>query len=128
MSTSIVVAASGAAGPTTGPRSPVTNIASVESMNGAPRIAPTPTSCDDAPVAKRIAMIGIIVSGQRGADRGEDRADGALGQLELAPEPLDAVGEELGADEDDDEGEDEDRAMSIGSGRRDQGGQRRRPR
>ena len=42
---------------------PVTNMASVESMNGAPRIAPTPTSWDDAPVANRIAMIGIIVSG-----------------------------------------------------------------
>ncbi len=42
---------------------PVTNMASVDSMNGAPRIAPTPTSCDDSPVANRIAMIGIIVSG-----------------------------------------------------------------
>ena len=42
---------------------PVTNMASVASMNGAPRIAPTPTSCDDSPVANRIAMIGIIVSG-----------------------------------------------------------------
>src|SRR3954452_4987887 len=42
---------------------PVTNMASVASMNGAPRIAPTPTSCDEAPDAKRIAMIGIIVSG-----------------------------------------------------------------
>ena len=42
---------------------PVTNMASVASMNGAPRIAPTPTSCDDAPDANRIAMIGIIVSG-----------------------------------------------------------------
>ena len=43
---------------------PVTNMASVESMNGAPRIAPTPTSFDDSPVANRIAMIGIIVSGR----------------------------------------------------------------
>ena len=43
---------------------PVTNIASVASMNGAPRMAPTPTSCDDAPVANRMAMIGIIVSGR----------------------------------------------------------------
>ena len=42
---------------------PVTNMASVASMNGAPRMAPTPTSCDDSPVAKRIAMIGISVSG-----------------------------------------------------------------
>ncbi len=42
---------------------PVTNMASVASMNGAPRMAPTPTSCDDSPVANRIAMIGISVSG-----------------------------------------------------------------
>ena len=33
-------------------------------MNGAPRMAPTPTACDDSPVANRIAMIGIIVSGR----------------------------------------------------------------
>ena len=32
-------------------------------MNGAPRIAPTPTALADAPEANRIAMIGIIVSG-----------------------------------------------------------------
>src|SRR6188508_560035 len=43
---------------------PVTNIASVESMNGAPRIAPTPTPWEDSePPPVRIAMIGIIVSG-----------------------------------------------------------------
>ena len=42
---------------------PVTNMARVASMNGAPRIAPTPTSCDEAPDANRMAMIGIIVSG-----------------------------------------------------------------
>src|SRR6476469_8337033 len=44
---------------------PVTNIARVESMNGAPRIAPTPTPCDASePAPDRIAMIGIIVSGR----------------------------------------------------------------
>ena len=42
---------------------PVTNIASVESMNGAPRIAPTPTSWDPLGDPKMIAMIGISVSG-----------------------------------------------------------------
>ena len=42
---------------------PVTNIASVESMNGAPRIAPIPTACEASPVPNRIAMIGIMVSG-----------------------------------------------------------------
>src|SRR4029079_3619094 len=43
---------------------PVTNIASVDSMNGAPRIAPTPIPWEsDVPPPDRIAMIGIIVSG-----------------------------------------------------------------
>ena len=43
---------------------PVTNIARVESMNGAPRIAPTPTaSVASPPPPNAIAMIGIIVSG-----------------------------------------------------------------
>ncbi len=83
---------------------PVTNIASVESMNGAPRIAPTPTPCDASePPPKRIAMIGIIVSGSAVPDGREDRADRALGELELPAEPLDAVREQLGAEQDDDE-------------------------
>src|SRR4051812_14922653 len=44
---------------------PVTNIASVESMNGAPRIAPTPTSSVASPPPPNvIAMIGIMVSGR----------------------------------------------------------------
>src|SRR4051794_19340788 len=50
--------------PTVMTATPVTNIASVESMNGAPRIAPTPMPCDASdPSPVRIAMIGIIVSG-----------------------------------------------------------------
>src|SRR4051795_6471446 len=44
---------------------PVTNIASVESMNGAPRMAPTPIASVSAPPPpKAMAMIGIIVSGK----------------------------------------------------------------
>src|SRR5262245_63769401 len=43
---------------------PVMNMASVESMNGAPRIAPTPTPCEASePAPVTMAMIGIIVSG-----------------------------------------------------------------
>src|SRR6266508_2726309 len=42
---------------------PVTNIAAVESRNGAPRMAPMPTSSDACVPTKMIAMIGIIVSG-----------------------------------------------------------------
>ena len=47
---------------------------------------------------------------QRRADGGEDGPDGPLGQLELPPEPLDAVREELRAQQDDHErdGEDQD--------------------
>src|SRR5436190_22235014 len=50
--------------PTQSTAAPVMNMASVESMNGAPRIAPTPTpweASEPAPVT--IAMTGIIVSG-----------------------------------------------------------------
>src|SRR5450759_2811301 len=43
---------------------PVTNIASVASMNGAPRMAPTPTSPPAAPPERTMAMNGIIVSGR----------------------------------------------------------------
>ena len=43
---------------------PVTNMASVDSMNGAPRIAPTPTAwVASPPPPKTIAITGIIVSG-----------------------------------------------------------------
>ncbi len=42
---------------------PVTNIARLDSMNGAPRIAPMPISSADAPLLKRMAMIGTSVSG-----------------------------------------------------------------
>ena len=45
---------------------------------------------------------------QRGADRGEHGADRALGKLELPAEPLDAVREQLRAEQDDDERNDED--------------------
>jgi hypothetical protein len=38
--------------------------------------------------------------GQRGADRGQHAADHALGQAEALPDPLDPVGEQLGAAED----------------------------
>ena len=48
---------------------PVTNIASVESMNGAPRMAPTPTACElsvatpPRRTGPRIAITGMSVSG-----------------------------------------------------------------
>ena len=42
---------------------PHTNMASVESMNGAPRMAPTPISSPASALPNRIAMIGMTVSG-----------------------------------------------------------------
>ena len=75
-------------------------MASVASMNGAPRMAPTPTLVRRVglplPPAKRIATSGIIVSGSAVPDGRQHAADGALGQVQLVAEPLDAVGEELG--------------------------------
>ena len=92
---------------------PVTNIASVESMNGAPRMAPTPTACD--------ALGRVAAQEDRPEDRDdrderlrhgrghgrEDAADGALREVQLVAEPLDAVREELGGDQDDRERADE---------------------
>ncbi len=46
--------------------------------------------------------------GERRPDRGQHRSDRALGQSELAPEPFDAVGEQLRAEQDDDQRADED--------------------
>ena len=44
--------------------------------------------------------------GQRGADRGEQRADRALAEVEPVPEPLDGVGEaDRAADDEDERGE-----------------------
>ncbi len=42
---------------------PVTSMARLESMNGAPRMAPTPILCAAAPCVKTMAMIGTSVSG-----------------------------------------------------------------
>ena len=83
-------------------------MASVASMNGAPRIAPTPTSFGRLAGREQDRDDRDHRLRQRRPDRRQDRADGALGEVELAPEPLDAVGEQLGAEQDDDEREDED--------------------
>ena len=83
-------------------------MASVASMNGAPRMAPTPTSCRRLAGREQDRDDRDHRLGQGRADRRQDRADGALGQLELAAEPFDAVGEQLRAEQDDDERDDED--------------------
>ena len=74
---------------------PVTNIASVESMNGAPRMAPTPIVVPAVPPPKTMAMIGIIVSGSAVPTAARTEPIAPFAQLELVPEPLDAVGEQL---------------------------------
>ena len=50
-----------------------------------------------APAPNRIAMIGIIVSGRAVPTAASTEPDRAFGELELAPEPLDAVREQLRA-------------------------------
>ena len=88
---------------------PVTNIASVDSMNGAPEDRP------DADAVRRLRAAAEEDRDdrdhrlrERRADGREDRADRALGELELPAEPLDAVREQLGAEQDDEERDDED--------------------
>ena len=77
-------------------------MASVVSMNGAPRIAPVPIS-SPAALPDKIAIKGEQRLRQRGADCGQDRADRALGQSEALADPLDAVREEFRARQDHDE-------------------------
>ena len=66
-----------------------------------------------AAAANAIAMIGIIVSGSAVPTAASTEPDRALGQLELAAEPLDAVREQLGAEQDDDEGDREDEQVHL---------------
>ena len=85
---------------------PVTNMASVASMNGAPRMAPTPTLWPVSELAASRAREEDRDDrdhrlGQRRADGRQHGADGALGQVEVVAEPLDAVGEQLRAGQDD---------------------------
>ena len=87
---------------------PVTNIASVDEHERRPEDRP------DADLVRGLAGREQDRDDrdhrlrQRGPDRREHRADGPLGQFELPSEPLDAVGEQLGAEQDDDEGQDQD--------------------
>ncbi len=92
---------------------PVTNIASVASMSGAPRIAPTPMPCECGLLPKSDGDDRDHRLGQRRPDRGEDRADRALGQVQLPAEPLDPVREKLGADQDEDERDEEERQLHV---------------
>ena len=57
--------------------------------------------------AKRIATSGIIVSGRAVPTAARTLPTAPSARLQLVPEPLDAVGEELGRDQDDRERDDE---------------------
>ena len=71
-------------------------------MNGAPRMAPIPTSSADRR-RDRIAMSGIIVSGRAVPTAARTDPTAPSARPSLWPEPLDPVGEQLGAEEDDQE-------------------------
>src|SRR4051794_10302298 len=65
---------------------PVTNMASVDSMNGAPRIAPTPTaSVCSPPPPKPMAMMGIIVSGSAVPTAASTEPTAPCARLSLRP-------------------------------------------
>jgi hypothetical protein len=90
------------------------NIASVESMKGAPRIAPTPTPCEASePAPVTMAMIGIIVSGSAVPTAARTEPTAPSASSELAPEPLDAVREQLGSGEDHEERQDQDDDVHV---------------
>ena len=71
-------------------------------------MAPTPTACDDSPGREQDRDDRDQRLGQRRPDRGQHRSDRAFGQSELAPEPFDAVGEQLCAEQDDEQRDDQD--------------------
>ena len=75
---------------------PVTTIARLASMNGAPRMAPTPTSSAACPPVNTMAMIGTSVSGRAVPTAASTLPTAPFAELVAPPEPLDAVGEELG--------------------------------
>ncbi|MER3425571.1 MAG: hypothetical protein C4293_22390 [Nitrospiraceae bacterium] len=82
-------------------------------MNGAPRIAPSPTSVRSRPVPKKMAMMGVkaVVLDLRGNGGGMfNAADRSFGNLEALAEPFDSVRKErTAAQRHDDRGEEKKR-------------------
>ena len=74
-------------------------------MNGAPRMAPTPTSSAVCAAGEHDRDDRHEGLGEGRAHRREDAAHRALAELVAPAEPLDAVGEQLGRGEDDGEGD-----------------------
>jgi len=75
-------------------------------MNGAPKIAPMPTSCPVVPATKKLQS-GDDRFGQRRSYSGQHRTYDALRKIELAPDPFHAIRKETAADEDECEADDE---------------------
>jgi len=70
-------------------------------MNGAPKIAPMPTSWPVVPATKENSNQGDDRFGARRSHGGQHRTDDALRKIELAPpDPLYAIRKETAADED----------------------------
>ena len=91
---------------------PVTNMASVASMNGAPRMAPTPISCaGDWPrrraPANRIATSGIIVSGSAVPTAARTLPTAPSARFSLWPNHSMPLVNSSARDQDDDERDDE---------------------
>ena len=70
---------------------PQTNMASVDSMKGAPRIGPDTHLIACVSSREQDGDEGDYRLGKSGADRRQHAADSTLTQMELPPEPLDAV-------------------------------------
>ena len=81
-------------------------------MNGAPRIAPTPMS-SPAAWPDAIAMIGRSVSGSAVPTAASTEPDRALGQTETLADPFDAVREQLGARQDHQQRDDQQRPIHL---------------
>ena len=100
---------------------PSTAIASVASMNGAPRMAPIPMSCDPASECGEQRHDRDRRLGQRRPHGRQDAADHPLGEPEPLADPLDAVGEQLRPEQDHEQGEhqvEQSTSATFPSGRR----------
>ena len=84
---------------------PHTKMARVDSMKGAPRMAPMPISSPALPPEMRIAMSGMMVSGSAVPTAASTLPTAPSPRLQLAAEPLDAVDEQLAPGEDHGEGD-----------------------
>ena len=62
-------------------------------MKGAPAIAPMPTARPAFPPVNRIAMMGMMVSGMRGAHGGQNAAHKALVQMKRLAKQFDCIDE-----------------------------------